>query len=232
MLTSLLTSLRYINTKQEWCSWEDTTEEDTAVQKNIAACLSFVKVHLDIPQSYWQNILCTDKTTVELFGRNTQNYGWRKKGTAHQHKNLIPNVKNGGGSIMVWGCFAASVYQDILQEKVRLPVCQLKLHRSWVMQQDNDPKHRSISTKEWLQQKIIRLLEWPSQSPNLNPIWDAVAWPQESSSGQTSQEYCWTETVLERGMVQNSSWPLCKLNPHYRKHLVEVIAAKGGLTNY
>jgi hypothetical protein len=59
---------------------------------------------------------------------------------------------------MVWNCFAASgpgqlaiihrkmnsqVYQDILQENVRLSVCQLKLNRIWVMQQDNNPKHRS-----------------------------------------------------------------------------------------
>ena len=55
---------------------------------------------------------------------------------------------------MVWGWFAASVpgqlaliegtmnsalYQRILQENVRPSVCELK--RSWVMQQDNDPKH-------------------------------------------------------------------------------------------
>ena len=33
---------------------------------------------------------------------------WRKRGTAHQHQNLIPTVKYGGGGIMVWGCFAAS----------------------------------------------------------------------------------------------------------------------------
>ena len=86
---------------------------------------------------------------------------------------------------MVWSCFAASgpgllaiidvkmnsqVYQDILQENVRLSVCQLKLNRSWVTQQDNEPKHRSKSTTEWLQQKKILILEWPSQSPDLNPI--------------------------------------------------------------
>ena len=86
---------------------------------------------------------------------------------------------------MVWGCFAASgpgqlaiidgklnsqVYQDILQENVRLSVRQLKLNRSWVMQQDNDPKHRSKSSTEWFQQKKIHLQEWPSQSPDINPI--------------------------------------------------------------
>ncbi|KAF7650570.1 hypothetical protein LDENG_00123650 [Lucifuga dentata] len=62
---------------------------------------------------------------------------------------------------MIWGCFAASgpgplaiiegkmnsqVYQGILQDNVRMAVSQLKLSRSWVMQQDNDPKHRSKST--------------------------------------------------------------------------------------
>ena len=50
----------------------------------------------------------TDETTVKLFGRKTQHYVCRKKRTAHQHKNLIQTVKYGGGSIMVWGCFAAS----------------------------------------------------------------------------------------------------------------------------
>jgi hypothetical protein len=171
-------------------------------RSHITARLKFAKV---------QNIIWTDETTVELWNiqvhfcklqmcinvflgqqwlllwcppLNTQLYVWRKKGTAHQHQNL-PTVKYGGGSIMVWDCFAASgpgqlviidgkmnsqVYEDILQENVRLSVCQLKLKRSWVMQQDNDPKHRNKSTTEWLQQKKIGLLEWPSQSPDLNPI--------------------------------------------------------------
>jgi hypothetical protein len=41
-------------------SWEDTMEEATVVQKNIAAHLKFVKEHLDVPQRFWQNIQWTD----------------------------------------------------------------------------------------------------------------------------------------------------------------------------
>uniref|UniRef100_A0A803J9K4 Transposase Tc1-like domain-containing protein n=1 Tax=Xenopus tropicalis TaxID=8364 RepID=A0A803J9K4_XENTR len=133
-------------------------------KKNIAARLKFAKEHLDVPQKYRQNILWTDETKVELFGRNTQNYrGNSQKGTAHQ--NLIPTVKYGGGGIMVWGCFAASGPGRI--ENLSPSVHQLKLSRRWVFQQDNNPKHRRKSTTEW---KKIHLLEWPSQSPDLNPI--------------------------------------------------------------
>jgi hypothetical protein len=111
--------------------------------KNIAAHLKFVKEHMDVPVA--QNILWTDETTVSLFGRNTQHYVWRKKGRAHQHQNPIPTVKYVDGSVMVWGCFSASgpaqpaiidrkmnsqVYQEILQENVRLSVRELKLNRS------------------------------------------------------------------------------------------------------
>ncbi len=46
----------------------------------------------------------------------------------------------------------------------------LKMGRGWVFQHDNDPKHMAKATKEWLKKKHIKVLQWPSQSPDLNPI--------------------------------------------------------------
>ncbi|KAK3513701.1 hypothetical protein QTP70_028906 [Hemibagrus guttatus] len=154
-------------------------------KKNIKARLSFARKHLDDPQDFWENTLWTVETKMELFGRSVSHYVWPKSNTAFQKKNIIATVKYGGGSVMVWGCFAASgpgrlavingtmnsaVYQKILKENVRPSVCDLKLKRTWVLQQDNDPKHTSKSTSEWLKKNKMKTLEWASQSPDLNPI--------------------------------------------------------------
>ncbi|KAK3526506.1 hypothetical protein QTP70_030662 [Hemibagrus guttatus] len=45
----------------------------------------------------------------------------------------------------------------------------LKMKCGWVFQHDNDPKHTTRATKEWLRKKHFKVLEWPSQSPDLNP---------------------------------------------------------------
>jgi hypothetical protein len=36
--------------------------------------------------------------------------------------------------------------------------------------QDNNLKHSAKTTQEWLQAKSLNVLEWPSQSLDLNPI--------------------------------------------------------------
>ena len=53
-------------------------------------------------------VLWSDETKIELFGYNDQRYVWKRQGEAFNPKNTIPTVKHGGGSIMLWACFAAS----------------------------------------------------------------------------------------------------------------------------
>ncbi len=104
-------------------------------KNNTTARLTFAQKYLDNPQDFWANILWTDETKVKLFGRCVSRYIWHKTNTAFHKNSIIQTVKHGGGSVMVWGCFAASgpgwlaiidgtmnssLYQKILKENVSL----------------------------------------------------------------------------------------------------------------
>ena len=63
-----------------------------------------------------------------------------------------------------------AMYREILTNNLLPSVRALKMGRGWVFPHDNDPKHTARATKEWLRKKHLKDLEWPSQSPDLNPI--------------------------------------------------------------
>ena len=62
---------------------------------------------------------------------------------------------------MLWGCFSATMTGRLVR---------ITLGQRFTFQRDNNPKHTAKTTQEWFQDKSLNVLEWPSQSPNLNPI--------------------------------------------------------------
>lgn len=77
-------------------------------KRNIKARLKFARANVDKDHDFWNNVLWTDESKTELFGHQNSRHVWRKPNTAFQEKTLISTVKHGGGSIIVWGCFAAA----------------------------------------------------------------------------------------------------------------------------
>jgi hypothetical protein len=108
--------------------------------------LGVCQKHLMDSQTMRNKILWSDETKIELFGLNAYRHIWRKPGT-------ISMVKNGGGSIKMWGCFSVAgtgrlvriegkmneeKYREILNENL---LQDLRLGRRFTFQQGNDSKH-------------------------------------------------------------------------------------------
>ena len=209
--------------------------------------LKFARSHMEDTATMWKKVLWSDETKIELFGPNAKRYVWSKPNTAHRPECTIPSVKYGGGSIMLWGCFSSAgtgkivrivgkmdgaKYRDILEENLLESARELRLGRRFTFQQDNDPKHKAKSTMEWFKNKHINVLEWPSQSPDLNPIenlWKDLktAVHKRSPSNLTELElFCkeeWAKMSVSR---------CANLVESYPSRLAAVIAAKGGSTKY
>jgi len=95
-------------------------------------------------------------------------------------------VQHGGGNIMVWGCFTwwnigpLHLVESIMRKGGYLEILQTHLpnfvdvcaypEEEIVFQQDGDPKHTAKIVKEWIGKQHFQLMEWPAQSPDLNPI--------------------------------------------------------------
>jgi hypothetical protein len=44
------------------------------------------------------------------------------------------------------------------------------LRGRWRLQKDNDPKHTSRIATEFLDNNVPEVMDWPSNSPDLNPL--------------------------------------------------------------
>ena len=60
-------------------------------------------------------------------------------------------------------------YREILEGNLFQSSRDLRLGRRFTFQQDNDPKYTAKATLEWFTGKHLHVLQWPSQSPDLNP---------------------------------------------------------------
>ena len=83
---------------------------------------------------------------------------------------VVFSSRDWGGLVRVEGKLNGAKYRDILNENLVQSAQGLRLGKWFTFQQDNDPKHTAKTRQEWLRDNSVNFLEWPSQSPDLNPI--------------------------------------------------------------
>ena len=158
--------------------------------------LQWARKHANWTISQWKTVVWSDESKFELFGNKRRIFVRRHHNERYVPQCIVPTVKDGGGSIMIWDCFAGHKIGDLIRvrgimkkeqyreisENYTVPSAhRMVVRRQPVFMQDNDPKHKSKLSANYLnqlvQEKTLTLMGWPAQSPDLDPIellWDEI----------------------------------------------------------
>ncbi len=118
------------------------------------------------------------------------------------------------------------------QGRALKPARALKMGRGWVFQHDNDPKHTTKATNEWLKKKHIKVLEWPSQSPDLHPIENLWRELKVRVAKRQPRNFNDLERICKEEWDKFPPEICANLEANYKKCLTSVIANKGFATKY
>ena len=169
------------HTTSNWCAWllpqEEASSEDDSQESLQTVCWRHVNKTHGLLEP------CPDEMKINLFGSDGFKHVWRWPDEEYKDKCAMPTVKHGGGNVMVWGCMSAAdlgelyiiggnmnfnMYCEIVQQRM-IPSLQ-KLGIRALFQHDNDPKHTSKTTTALLKRLRVKVMDWPSMFPDLNPI--------------------------------------------------------------
>lgn len=202
----------------------------------------------------WWHVIFSDETSVEIGKQSRQIKVWRHEGERYKAECLRPSFSSGRRSVMVWGCFfgqmkgplvffdeyrgpkekiTKKIYQKVLQDHL-VPfynAVRPMLGENAVFQQDNAPVHR---VAKWLKQQKIRKMDWPSRSPDLNPIENI--WKIMKDNIQKRQDFPRNVNDLKTALKEEWS----KLDTSVLRRVVDsmprrieaVLNANGGSTKY
>ncbi len=146
--------------------------------------LAWAKDKKDWTAAEWSKVMFSDESKFCISFGNQGPRVWRKRGEAQNPRCLRSSVKF-PQSVMVWGamssagvgplCFLRSevntaVYQEVLEHFMIPAADQLYGDADFIFQQDLAPAHSAKATSTWFKDHGIPVLNWPANSPDLNPI--------------------------------------------------------------
>ena len=204
--------------------------------RNKKKRLVFYKAHKAWSLSQWRSVIWSDESRFKLFKSDGRSKVWRKKGETYKSDCIVNTVQGYGGSVLIWACFCHDklgpciVVDSRMNSTVYINDILKPFHRKFysnlvrkipnlVLMQDNAPCHTSGQTRKWLTQKKIKLLTWPPQSPDMNPIeslWDILEKRINARSNRPKNLRELKEVLLQE-WNELPAQTLCKLVESYQK---------------
>ncbi|CAB5375684.1 unnamed protein product [Rhizophagus irregularis] len=148
------------------------------------ARLEWTLAHRNCTTRKWRRVLFSDESTFTQFQQGRQEKVWCEPGEELNPDCIAVTVKH-SPSRMFWGCFSwhglgpivplkgsvtGQTHAKIIYDYVIPTLDEHFPCGNGIFQEDNAPPHRLKLAMAARENAKIVMLQWPAQSPDLNPI--------------------------------------------------------------
>ncbi len=190
----------------------------------------------------WCKVLFSDESKFCISFGNQGPRVWRKSGEAQN-----PCCLKFPQSVMIWAamssagvgplCFLkstvnAAIYQEILEHFMLPSADKLYGDADFIFQQDLAPAHTAKGTKSWFNDHGVTVLDWPANSPDLNPIenlWSIIKRKMRDTRPNNADEL---KATVKETWASIPPQQCHKLITSMPRRIEAVIKAKGAPTKY
>ncbi len=194
----------------------------------------------------WSKVLFSDESKFCISLVNQGPRVWRKSGEAQNPCCLKSSVKF-PQSVMIWAamssasvgplCFLkstvnAAIYQEILEHFMLPSADKLYGDADFIFQQDLAPAHTAKGTKSWFNDHGVTVLDWPANSPDLNPLenlWGIVKRKMRDTRPNNADEL---KATVKETWASIPPQQCHKLTTSMPRRIEAVTKAKGAPTKY
>lgn len=216
--------------------------------KHMVDRFAFAKKYVGYAPDFWKRVIWCDKSSFEI-GKNSRLIRvWRRPHEEFEPDCLAPTFRSGRVSLMIWAAISWEMKSelafmesgkrtatDYVEVVYNGPLRKMMEQISdAILMEDGAPIHRSKAPKEWREQHGLEKLDWPAQSPDLNPIENI--WMQMKDHVQKRQPSVKSTTDMKEALRE--AWnavdfqSINKLIASVPDRLAAVIKAKGGSTRF
>lgn len=208
--------------------------------------LAFCRKYKSWSPEDWRKVLFSDESTFEI-AQNTHHHVRRPSSSNPNDPRYTVRTVKHPVSVMVWGCFShhgrggltflqknqrmnSASYIDILDEKL---IQHMSLAECSVFQQDSAPCHVSKTSMKWFREKNIELLDWPGNSPDLNPIENLWRIVKKKVQGKTPSSLDQLKEEIKRIWCLEISKEVCEnLSNSMPRRIAAVLKNRGYSSKY
>lgn len=209
--------------------------------------LAWAETYKEWTKEDWRKVLFSDEAHFLVQGQQSR-YVRRSKNEEIREEHMNQRVKN-PEKRMFWGSFSyngvgslspvegimnGDRYMEVINNNVQEDMEEAFPNSEGIFQQDLAPCHRANKVKNLFSEKGIRLLDWPGNSPDLNPIenlWAIVKLEAQKKDCTTLDKM--THAIIDIWFSEPKMKHHCSmLVDSMPKRVKEVIQKRGGHIQY